>query len=54
MGKLMSILDQPSNVNWTLVEVSIIKPDGVVNDAVVQEEEPSTNFVISETQNKTH
>ena len=26
----------------------------MVNDVVVQEEEPSANFVISETQNKTH
>jgi len=54
IGKLESILAQPSTVNLTLVEGSMKNPDGVVNDVVVQEEKPSSNLVTSETQNKTH
>jgi len=54
IGKLKSILAQASTVNRTLTKGSIKNPNGVVNDVVVQEEEPSANFVISETQNKTH
>jgi len=54
IGKLKSILAQPSTVNLTLAEGSINNPDGVVNDVVVREEKPSANFVISETQNNAH
>ena len=55
IGKLESILEQPSTVNLTLEEGSIKKnPDVVVNDVMMQEEKPSSSFVISETQNKTH
>ena len=54
IGKLKSILEQPSTINLTLAEGSIKNSDGVVNDVVVQEEEPPANFVISETQNKIH
>ena len=54
IGKLESILAQPSAVNLTLVEGSIENSDGVVNDVVVQEEKPSSNFVTSETQNNNH
>jgi len=38
----------------TLAEGSIKNPDGVVNGVVVQEEKPSANFVILETQNNAH
>jgi len=45
---------QPSTFNLTLAKGSIKNSDGEVNDIVVQEENPSSNFVTSETQNKSH
>jgi hypothetical protein len=48
IGKFESILAQPSYVDLTLAEESIKNLDGVVNDVVVQEERPSSNFVTSE------
>jgi len=52
IGKLESIMAQPSTVNLTLAEKSIKNSDGVVNDVVVQEEKPSSNFVTLDTPNK--
>jgi len=47
IGKLNRIQVQPSTVTLTLADRSIKKLDGMVNDAVVQEEKSSSNFVIS-------
>jgi len=49
IGKLKSILAQPSTINLRLAEGLIKNPDGVVKNVVVQKEEPSSNFVILET-----
>ena len=54
IGKLESIQVQPSTVNLTLADGSTKNSDEVMNDVVVQEENPSSNFVTSENLNKNH